>query len=157
VEPPVRGRNSVVAGYQLVTASGSIVATVQVRPAAGATSLLPQLDIGRGDADAIAAAALAHSIAEVRRFYPEAQADAEREVLVVHDGVLRSGRGSAVEYRVSTDDVPQAMRMEVSVLCCTRRRELVEYRFRHAASLEVGRETSEFLRAFPWSAEEAAR
>ena len=52
---------------------------------------------------------------------------------------------------METDDAPEAMRMEVSVLCCTRRHEMVEYRFRHSASLEAGRETAEFLRAFPWN------
>ena len=72
VETPVRGRNSMVAGYQLVTEAGSIIATVQVRPAAGAGSLVPELDIGRGDAETLAETALAHSVAEVRRFYPEA-------------------------------------------------------------------------------------
>jgi hypothetical protein len=154
VEPPVHGRASITAGYQFAAAAGSVMATVQRRPAEGGTSLFPALDIGRNEAETIAEAALVRSIAQIRRFYPEATTGPVRPVLLVRGGVLRTGRGITVDYREIVEDGPRTMQMEVSVLCCTSRREVVEYRFRHLAGLGLDREVSDFLRGFPWAAEE---
>lgn len=129
---------------------------MQRHPAPAAGSLLPALDLGRHDSAALAEAGLTRSLAQIRRYYPAATNSPARPLLVVHDGVLRRGWATAVAF---ADDAapPQPVRMEVAVLCCAAGHELVEYRFRHAASFPAEREMSAFLRAFPWTAEEADR
>jgi len=148
--PPVQGHGGVTGGYQQTDAGGGLVVTVQVRPAGEGASLLPALDLGRGDSGALTEAALGRSLAQIRRFYPAATVTPPREVLLVRDGVLRNGRGVTVEYQESLGEAMQAVRLEVIVLCCTARHELVEYRFRHAAGTDSGAAITAFLRGFAW-------
>jgi hypothetical protein len=152
VEPPVHGRSSVVAGYQLVLAAGSVVATVQRRAVADNRSLIPALDQGAGGADAVLAAELARSIAQVRRFYPDATASAPQSFLVLQEGRLRPGRAVVMDYRNDSEGADPAMQLDVKLLCCTAAHEMVEYRFRHPAGVTADLAESDFLRQFPWRA-----
>lgn len=157
VEAPVKGRSGILAGYQLVAPSGSVMATVQRRPAPGVGSLTPVLDKGPSDSAAVAEAELARSIAQIHRFYPDASADAFAAFLLLRGSRLRPGRSARVEYREEVDGQIQTMKMDINVVCCTDGHEVVEYRFRHAAAVAADMEESEFLRGFPWIAADAAR
>jgi hypothetical protein len=152
VEPPYRGRDSITAGYQSLTPTGAVIATVQRRPVAVSHSLVPELDRGHGDADAIADAAIARSMQQVRRFYADAAAQPVRHFLVFRGGAMRPARATAMDY---ADGDAKPMRMQIDVVCCTASGEVVEYRFRHPAAVTVDAEISEFVRVFPWTEEEA--
>jgi hypothetical protein len=151
VEAPVKGRSGILAGYQLLAPSGSVIATVQRRPAPGVGSLAPALDKGPSDSAAVAEAELARSIAQIHRFYPDARTDATEPFLVLRGGRLRPGRSAGVEYQEEVDGLVQTMKMDVKVVCCTDGHEVVEYRFRHTGAVTADPEESAFLRGFPWT------
>ena len=157
VEAPVRGRSGVLAGYQLALPAGTVIATVQRRPAPGGESLLPILDKGLADAGAVAEAELTRSMAQIRRFYPDVSINPTRSFLLLRGGQLRSARGTIVAYQEEVDGQVRTLKMDVVVVCCTEEHEVVEYRFRRNATVTAELEEAAFLRNFPWTATEAKR
>ena len=157
VEAPVKGRSGVLAGYQLTLPAGTVIATVQRRPAPGGESLLPILDKGAADAGALAEAELVRSMAQIRRFYPNVSIDTTRSFLLLRGGQLRPARGAIVAYQEEVDGQVHTLKMDVVVVCCTEGHEVVEYRFRHNATVTAELEEAAFMRNFPWTAIEAMR
>ncbi len=151
IEPPITGRASVTAGYQLLLPDGPVIATVQWRPTGTVASLLPSLDLGGHDAEDLVDAAVPRSLAQIRRFYPDASAGEVHGFLVPHGGKLHPGRQFTATFQDSTDATPEPIAMEVNLVCCNAQGEIVEFRFRHAPGLAAAREQSAFVRDFPWT------
>lgn len=157
VEAAVKGRSGVLAGYQLTLPKGTVIATVQRRPAPGGESLLPTLDKGPADEGAVAEAELTRSMAQIRRFYPDVSINTTESFLLLRGGQLRAARGTVVAYQEEVGGEVRTLKMDVMVVCCTEGHEVVEYRFRHNATVTAELEETAFMRNFPWTATEAKR
>jgi len=153
VAAPERGRKAITAGYQFITPSGGVAATVQRRTVVINESLLPELDMQRADANEtnIVDAELQRSVAQVRHFYPDAVSSAPEKFLLSREGQLHPGRRVRVTYHDAGNSELQTTLMDVNVVCCTSGGEVVEYRFRHAPGVMAEFEQIEFIRNFPWS------
>ncbi len=156
VEAPVEGRGARTVGYQAIIDGAPVLATAQRRQLRS-TSLLPDYDLLSPRSDAILDDELARSLAQVRRFYPAMEAATPRGFLVFHSGMMRPGRHVTVHFRDAENPLLPDAVMDIDIVCCTTRREVVEMRFRYRPGLDAARETVSFIAAFPWDAAEAAR
>lgn len=152
IENLAHGRGAVTVGYQLVTPQGGVAATVQRRTIRRSTSLVPQLDIGQPEqtADMIVDAEINRSLAQVRRFYPDASSGEVQKMLLQREGRLHPMRQSVISFRDDSSGEILPMQMDVYVVCCTTRGEVVEYRFRHTPDVSAAFKQNEFVRGFPW-------
>ena len=146
----VRGKIGVTAGYQLTDADVGVEATVHVAVAVTGASLLPSLDRRDGKPADIAAAALARSIAQVRRFYPRGRVEPPHDAFVVRGGALRPGRASTLHYEELLDGRLQLFDLDVVVFCCADGDATYEYRFRHPASVDAHAADAAFIEPLPW-------
>jgi hypothetical protein len=153
--PPKSGQAGTVAGYQMggTEPQGDVIATVHRSPPGQSDGggLVPFLDFGGGDPDAIATARLNRSIAEVRHFYRQAVVTQMGPAYLVQQGVLQRGRQATLQFTDSFAGTDQPIALDIVVLCCTAEGSSYEYRFRHAASVPMGAVETEFMSALPWT------
>ena len=147
--PAEPGHHGSMAGYNRVGEGEFLAATVHIYPPHDPASLLPSLDRTADPATA-AAADLARSETQVRRFYPQARVLRERPAFLVQDGAIKPGRSAEIAFEDMLEGTMQPISLTVFVFCCDRAGRVHEYRFRHAAGLEADLVIAEFMRALKW-------
>ncbi len=154
VDPPQHPLPGVTAGYTHILDSDAVIATMSVRPRPESDVLLPVVDLGgRGGVDAgESAKALAASIAQVRRFYPQAAVVAQGETYLVQRGALQNGQQALLEYRELHAGQQRKMRLHIYSFCCLGGAWDYEYRFRYPAAVDDDSAIDVFLRSSSWTA-----
>ncbi len=145
-----------VAGYARTIDPSPIVATVRVHKL-DAPSGLDLLGTGSGGVTANAnhsRAALDRSIAQVHRFYPDAQVLDTGPAYIVRFGALQNGRAATLSYIDTINGTRQPITLRIETFCCVDARWDYEYRFRYPASLAgVDQPIASFINAIAWSAD----
>lgn len=152
-----RAKNTeAVADYVLAGPPGPITATIRVSARGGSGGTLIPF-IGEPSNDATAAesgAALAASLAALRRQDPTATFGAPEDVFLVRFGTIQHGR--AVSGTGTDGGTP--VRLRIETFCCVGGRWSYEYRFRIAQDAGPAAEERDraFERALAWSKDPAA-
>ncbi len=152
IDPPAHPQPGVTVGYSHVVGDDAVIATMSVRPRVQSNVLLPGVNLAGGGVDAASSAeALTASIAQVRRFYPQAAVVSQGDAYLVQRGALQQGRQAVLEYRVPIDGQQRAMRLHVYSFCCQGGTWAYEYRFRYPATVDDEAAISTFLRESSWN------
>ena len=147
----------IVAGYARTLDPAPIIATVRVHKV-GDPGTLSVLTGSTTNATTVRSqAALGASIAQVRRFYPDASVVRTAAAYLVRFGAMQTGRTATLTYTDVMDGVRQPIALRVVTFCCADGRWNYEYRFRYPASLAgVDGPIAKFLDDLAWSAEPSA-
>lgn len=133
---------------------GPIVATVHVRKANAASSLIP---FTGGGSDAATRPrsdqTLNALIAQIVQAHPDAAVIGRTDVFLVRFGVVQAGRAAEL---TATDEIGgqrQPVRVRAETFCCVNNRWNYEYRFEAPAGVPARELENAFARAVAWSRE----
>lgn len=147
----------IVAGYARTLDPAPIIATVRVHKVGDSGALGVLTGTTTNSTENRSRAALDASIAQVRRFYPQASVVHTAPAFLVRFGAMQNGRAATLTYTDVMDGVRQPIDLRVMTFCCADGRWSYEYRFRYPASLAgVDGPIAKFLTDLAWSAEPAA-
>jgi hypothetical protein len=138
------------AGYNLMTVSHQIAATVYVYPAPPLTSI--------GSPPEVAAAARAHLTErefehrqqEIQRVHPGATLVEQRDAVQFQDGKTYPGRAAVYEFESPFAGSTIPVRSHLYVFCGVDGKWAIEYRFTHPKSENADPEIQAFMEKWAW-------
>ena len=143
------GTPGAVAGYAHLDDPGPVMATIHARRFGGDGS--PFTDDGPDATARRSDAALDASIAEARRFYPDAKPGPRVDVFLVRFGAVQHGRSTTVRFTDLLAGERQAVAMRIETYCCLGGRWDYEYRFRAPAAVDASLLEHGFAKGTAWS------
>lgn len=142
-----RDERDVSAGYNLLTETSGIVATVYVYPS-------PPLPAGSRTDEARAKACqgeLDRRKQEVYSYHPGAVLIAEKDVTLPQGGKVHPGKLAIFEFEASFRGERQALHSELYVFCYVAESWAFEYRFTTPKTFDYAGPIADFMRALPWT------
>lgn len=142
-----RDERDVSAGYNLLTETSGIVATVYVYPA-------PPLRAGGRTAEARAKACqgeLDRRKQEIYSYRPGAVLISEKDVTLPQGGKVYPGKLATFEFEAPFRGERQALHSELYVFCYVAESWAFEYRFTAPKTFDYAGPIAAFMRALPWT------
>jgi hypothetical protein len=141
------------AGYNLVTSSHHVAATVYVYPGPSLASIGAAAETVAGAQARLTEAEVERCKQEIQRVHPGARVIEQRDVTLVERGRSDAGKTAVFEYEDQFAGSTIPVRSSLYVFCCVDRKWTVKYRFTHPKVEDAEGEIQEFMENWSWHGE----
>lgn len=139
------------AGYDLVTVTGSVAATVYVYPAPSLISIGSPPNVVAAARDRLAQNEFAARKREVMQYRPGAILIQEKEVSLQQNNAANVGKMATFEYEEVFAGQRQLLRSHLYLFCFAGGKWVIKYRFTHPRFHDATKEIDEFMKNLFWT------